>query len=121
RGPYVDTTILNPANPAWLLRVDTGFGHNSPTPEYAAHPVITALRRERGYHEINQKRVLFLGYPALRWKFTIPEHGGVDRKVDIFFIDSSGNDWGVLFQAPASQWRAAAPRLQAAVASLRLR
>lgn len=120
-GTYVDTTILNPSNPAWLLRIDTGFGHNSPSPAYAAAPVIKQLRGEHGYHKISLKHVTFLGYAALRWEFTIPEGGRKVRKVDIFFTDASGNDWGILFQAPATQWATAAPHLQATVAAIQLR
>jgi hypothetical protein len=119
-GGYIDTTILDPANPAWLLRVDYTPGIAIRTPEAAAAPVIRSLERQPSYRQVSRRHVTFSGFQALRWEFTVRERGRLLRKVDIFFIDKSRTGWGVLFQAPAAQWSQAAPRLQASTATLRL-
>jgi hypothetical protein len=120
RGGYVDTTILDPRNPSWLLRVDYTPGIRAGTPRESAAPVLRALRRQAGYREIELRDVSFLGQKALRWEFVVREGGVLVRKVDLFFTDSRGTGWAVLFQAPVTDWEDAAPRLSGAVASLRL-
>lgn len=120
KGTYIDTTISDPNEPSWLLRVDESPGHNSPTPEYAAAPVLKMLRGEPGYRELDLSDVFFLHRAALRWEFVVEQGGVLLHKVDIFFTDAYGNDWGVLFQAPASEWAQADPRFHASVASLRV-
>lgn len=120
RGGYVDTTIVDPRNPSWLLRVDYTPGVRAGTPRESAAPVLRALRRQAGYREIELRDVGFLGQKALRWEFVVREGGVLVRKVDLFFTDSRGTGWAVLFQAPVADWEEAAPRLSGAVASLRL-
>jgi hypothetical protein len=120
KGSYIDTTISDPSEPSWLLRIDESPGHNSPTPEYAAAPVLKMLRSAPGYRQLDLSDVLFLHRPALRWEFVVEQGGVLLHKVDIFFTDANGNDWGVLFQAPASEWANADPRFHASVASLRV-
>jgi hypothetical protein len=89
------TTILDPAHPRRRLIV----GH-------AGAPPVTDSRHVR-----------FAGYPAVR---SAPSEAAGLRKVEIFFTDDAGNDWSVVLQAPTSEWAAAAPRLQAIAASIRL-
>jgi Trypsin-like peptidase domain len=119
-GSYTDTSIVDPANPAWLLRIDEGR-HRSPTPERAAQPVIKTLESERGYKQISRKRVLFDRSPALRWEFVVPEKGVLLHKVDIFVTADGHHDWAILFQAPATEWRYAGHRFSASVASLQVK
>ena len=42
--------------------------------------------------------------PCLRWEFEDTEDGIRLHKVDIFFSDSYGLGWGVLFQSPEALW-----------------
>jgi Trypsin-like peptidase domain len=119
KGTYVDTTIIDPRNPSWLLRIDFG-GNPVSSPRASAAPVIAALRRDPSYRELSLRDVRFLDYPAVRWEFTVREKGTLLHKVDIFFIDSKRRDWAVLFQSPAADWSNSDPRFAAAVASLRL-
>jgi hypothetical protein len=120
KGTYIDTTIIDPRNPSWLLRIDLG-GNPVSSARASAAPVIAALRRVPSYRELSLRDVLFLGYPAVRWEFTVRERGTLLHKVDIFFIDSKRRGWAVLFQSPAADWSNSDPRFAAAVASLRLR
>ena len=59
KGSYLDTTIVSPGDPSILIRVDVSPGVNSPDPETAAAPVVAALRRERGYREIDYSLISF--------------------------------------------------------------
>jgi hypothetical protein len=43
---------------------------------------------------------------VLQWEFEVPEHGVLLHKIDVFFIDDAGSEWGVLTQAHAAQWAA---------------
>jgi len=119
KGTYIDTTIIDPRNPSWLLRIDLG-GNPVSSARASAAPVIAALRRVPSYRELSLRDVRFLGYPAVRWEFTVREHGTLLHKVDIFFIDSMRQGWAILFQSPAADWSNSDPRFAATVASLRL-
>jgi hypothetical protein len=119
KGTYIDTTIIDPRNPSWLLRIDLG-GNPVSSARASAAPVIAALRRTPSYRELSLRDVRFLGYPAVRWEFTVREHGVLLHKVDIFFIDSIRQGWAILFQSPAAEWSNSDPHFAATVASLRL-
>lgn len=75
------------------------------------------LRGEAGYREISLSHVTFNGYNALRWEFEVPEHGVLLHKIDTFFTGNRGGDWGILEQAPASQWGQVSSSFDAMAAS----
>jgi S1-C subfamily serine protease len=100
KGTYLDTTIQGPSN--FLVRVDENPTGGSGTVDAAAAPVLNGLRQSNGYTEISLQHTTFEGYAALRWEFEIPESGVLLHKVDLFFIDGSGQEWAILTQAPAS-------------------
>lgn len=120
RGGYLDTTIVDPAAPARLLRVNTTPKAPAGSARANAMPVVRSVRRSAGYRELDLSDVDFFGYRALRWEFTVRQGGVLVRKVDIFFRDRQGNGWAVLFQAPDAEWYRARGPLAGAVASLRL-
>ena len=101
KGTYYDTTIQNGD---YLLRIDENPNGSGGNVDHAAAPVLRQLRGEAGYREISLRHVTFNGYDALRWEFEVPEHGVLLHKIDTFFIGNRGGDWGLLEQAPASQW-----------------
>ena len=106
-GSYYDTTIRDGD---YLIRIDeTPTGTNNP--DQSAAPVINQLRREAGYREIALDHITFNGHNALRWEFEVPESGVLLHKVDIFFTGNRGSDWGLLVQAPATDWNRVAPAL----------
>jgi S1-C subfamily serine protease len=100
RGMYYDTTI---EDGDYLIRVDES-PNGTGNPDAAAAPVLKALRREAGYQEISIDHITFDGHDALRWEFEVPQSGVLLHKVDIFFTGNRGGDWGLLVQAPASEW-----------------
>jgi len=106
RGSYLDTTIVSPVDPSIFIRVDVSPGVNSPDPETAAAPVVAALRRQRGYSEIDYSLFNFQGYQALHWEFLVSEGGVLLHKEEVVFTSSNGDDFGVLVQAPASEYGA---------------
>lgn len=106
RGSYLDTTIVSPGDPSILIRVDVSPGVNSPDPETAAAPVVAALRRQRGYRELDYSLFNFGGYQALHWEFLVSESGVLLHKEEVVFTSSNGDDFGVLVQAPASEYSA---------------
>jgi hypothetical protein len=120
-GSNLDTTIVYQQDPSWLIRVDEGPGRNSASPEAAAAPVLADLRSQPTYVEIGVNDIDFLGVPALRWEFTVVEGGQRVHKVDIFFIDSSGNDWAVLAQSPDPDWPSVATALEDVLRTFQLR
>jgi hypothetical protein len=107
KGSYYDTTI---EDGDYLIRIDENpTGLNDP--DASAAPVLKQLRSESGYRELSVEHVTFEGQDALRWEFEVPEAGVLLHKVDIFFTGTRGSDWGVLVQAPASQWSSVANAL----------
>jgi len=100
KGSYYDTTIQAGD---YLIRIDES-PQGSATVDQAAAPVLKALRAQQGYVEISVDHTTFQGYAAIRWEFEVPEHGVLLHKVDWFFTDEQGRDWGLLTQAPAGQW-----------------
>jgi S1-C subfamily serine protease len=108
KGGYYDTTIEGPTNSAFLIRVDESVPAAASSVDGASAPVINTLRREAGYREISLDHENFQGWDALRWEFEVPENGVLLHKVDLFFIDGSGNGWAILTQAPASVYSSVA-------------
>lgn len=104
RGSYLDTTITNPSDPSILIRVDVTPGANSSDPITESANVVAALRRESGYQELDFTRFTFEGYDALHWEFAVPEHGVLLHKEEVVFTSSNGDDFGVLVQAPDSEY-----------------
>jgi hypothetical protein len=104
-GSYLDTTIRSTEQPSVMLRVDVtpGLGGDARSD---AQPVVSALRRVTGYREIRLRRTTFGGYSALVWEFIVPERGMALHKIDVFFVDGSGNEFAVLTQAPTSAYGA---------------
>jgi S1-C subfamily serine protease len=103
KGGYLDTTIRSTEQSFVMLRVDVtpGLGGD---PMSDAQPVISALRRSPGYRELALRRTTYDGYDAVLWEFTIPESGTTLHKVDVFFVDSAGDEFAVLTQAPSSSY-----------------
>lgn len=86
-----------------MVRVDV-TPNAPPRLEAHARPVIDALRRVPGYRELALRKISFNGYPALWWEFLVPESGVLLHKVDVFFLDESGDGVALLTQAPAADW-----------------
>ena len=101
KGTYYDTTIQDGD---YLLRIDENPNGSGGNVDAAAAPVLRQLRSEPGYREISLSHVNFDGYNALRWEFEVPEHGVLLHKIDTLFTGNRGGDWGILEQAPASDW-----------------
>jgi hypothetical protein len=111
-----DTTIVSPADPQTLVRVDVSPNTTVTDPQAAAQPVITAVSSEPGYQQLDLSQDTVDGFPALHWEFLVQENGVLLHKVDEFFIDSANGDGvAALTQAPADQYAAVAD----AFASLR--
>ena len=102
RGTYLDTTLLDPQDTTVLMRIDMTPGITTTNLLQTALPVINALRRQGGYQELDLSYTTFEGYPALHWEFVVNERGQLMRKEDEFFVDGSGNEFGILTQAPDS-------------------
>ena len=117
---YFDTTIRDPQNSKRLVRVDVGPGA-PPDLDANARPVVTALQRQAGYQQLAYDRITFNGHPALQWEFLVREDGLLLHKVDIFLIDSDGNGFGILTEAPAEQWIIWRPVFERVLGSLLLR
>ena len=106
KGSYLDTTIVSPADPSILIRVDVTPGANSPDPITESANVVAHLRSEAGYQEIDFSRFTFGGYGALHWEFAVPEGGVLMHKEEVVFTSSNGDDFGVLVQAPSYEYSA---------------
>src|SRR5205823_664300 len=113
----LDTTIRDPDDPSVMLRVDVS-PHAPASLEANAAPVLSALRRQAGYRELALRPTTFAGFDALFWEFLDVESGVQMHKIDVFFVDQAGRGFGVLTQAPASQWPAWAATFAAARSSL---
>jgi S1-C subfamily serine protease len=103
KGAYLDTTIRARSNSSVMLRVDVtpGLGGDPMTP---ARQVESALARQSGYQRIAFNRTTFNGYDAVDWEFSVIEDGLRLHKVDTFFINSRGDEFAVLTQAPDSSY-----------------
>jgi hypothetical protein len=111
-GGNLDTTLEPSASwSGWLIRVDED-PHSGGTLDAASDPVIAALERNPSYTLISLTRSSFAGAPALRWEFEDTEEGIRLHKVDIFFIDTDRNGWGVLVQAPQNAWQGESAALE---------
>jgi hypothetical protein len=100
-----DTTIVSPANPDVLVRVDVSANTAATDPLSAAQPVIDQLEQEPGYRELDLTSGTFDGHPAEHWGFLVRESGVLLRKEDEFFINTSNGDGvAILTQGPASQY-----------------
>jgi S1-C subfamily serine protease len=108
KGSYLDTTITSPVDTSVLIRVDVSPGANSSDPVTASAPVVRQLRRETGYQEIQYRRFTFNGYDAVDWEFLVPEGGMLMHKEEVAFTSARGDDFGVLVQAPDSEYSALA-------------
>ena len=108
KGTYLDTTIASPGDSSTLIRVDVSPGVDSQNPEAAAAPVVAQLRREAGYRLLDYSLFTFEGYTALHWEFLVSEGGVLMHKEEVVFTSASGDDFGVLVQAPASEYSALA-------------
>jgi hypothetical protein len=100
-GKDVDTTFTSPTDSTLVLRVDENPQGGSGSADAAAAPVIAALRRESSYQELAISHTTFEGADALAWEFEVTENGVRLHKLDLFFIDTRGREWGILTQAPA--------------------
>jgi len=108
KGTYLDTTIASPGDSSTLIRVDVSPGVDSQDPEAAAAPVVAQLRREARYRLLDYRLFTFEGYNALHWEFLVSEGGVLMHKEEVVFTSASGDDFGVLVQAPASEYSALA-------------
>jgi hypothetical protein len=79
-------------------------GANSPDPITESANVVAHLRSEAGYREIDFSRITFGGYDALHWEFAVPEGGVLMHKEEVVFTSSTGDDFGVLVQAPSYEY-----------------
>jgi len=114
---YYDTTIRSPADPSLLLRVDVK--RNAPANlDAGASPVVAALARQPRYRSLAYRHTTFNGHDAIYWEFLVSESGRLLHKVDIFFLDNSGNGFGVLTQAPADAWASWVPTFNSVLQSV---
>jgi hypothetical protein len=107
-GGYLDTTIENSTDTHVLLRVDM-TPHASASVTAHAQALESALAAQPGYHRLQWHATTIDGHSGWYWEFTDTEAGVAFRKTDVFFNDSTGNSFAILFQAPASEWAAYAP------------
>jgi serine protease Do len=103
KGSYYDTTIRSPEDSSTFLRVDMS-PHAAPGLEANAAPVVAALRRSPGYHEIAYDFTQLAGFDALYWEFQNTERGVQMHKIDVFLIDNAGRGFAILTQAPQAQF-----------------
>ncbi len=110
KGSYTDTTIVSPSDSNTLLRVD--YSPNPPNSPLAdARIEINSLQDQPGYKQLELSSGTFQGNPAERWKFLVIESGVLLEKEDLFFnADNGSRGFGVLTQAPASEYPALAPQ-----------
>jgi hypothetical protein len=103
KSAYLDTTIQPPNNSDLVIRVDVSPGGAKPDLVADMEPLREAEHANPGYQEIDFSPTTYLGYPAQRWEFVADYQGVLLHEVDTFF-NQSGDGYGVLVGAPASEW-----------------
>lgn len=119
-GSYLDTTIIDPASPEVVARVDV-TPHTGGTGYQHARMIEASLARQPGYQRLAWYATTIAGYRAWYWEFLVTEGGVSLHKVDVQFVDASGNGFGVLTQAPANQFGLEAKLLAAVRGTIRTR
>lgn len=103
-----DTTIVSPADPQTVLRVDVSPHLHTSDPLTASQAEINQVAQQPGYKQLNLSPNTVNGLPGEHWEFLVNESGVLLHKVDEFVIGANNEGLAILTQAPAGQYRSLA-------------
>ena len=103
-GGNLDTTFEPPGGGEIVLRVDEDPGVGSISVAAAAAPVIAALQKDPTYSLVSLSDGSFDEVPSLQWEFEDTVGGVRVHVLDVFFVDTYGDGWGVLVKTPQALW-----------------
>jgi hypothetical protein len=104
KGTYLDTTIRDPADSRFMIRVDVSPRQGRADPLAVAEPVRRALAPQEGFREIDFSESMYGDYASIHFEFQVEEQGRLLHKEDRFFVDEDGDHIAILTQAPAGEY-----------------